>query len=159
MSRSSCENLCSRSGLCDQELCELAEMADCVFVNSTGLFDEWLQHTRDAVISHIRQNARLFESLEDYTDAFSSSVSSKMYFENLQSLLSIFFGAQLLILFVFILPKRWSLLLRRIASLPGKLRIYLAVCIAGLDDSLRRIRNQTFTALIPEALHQAQLTR
>ena len=78
------------------------------FRNSTtnlfegGLFDEWLQHTNEALFSLIRQNVRLFEDLDEYTDAFSSSVSSVINLENLQNVLRFLFGAQLAILFGFI---------------------------------------------------------
>lgn len=83
----------------------------------TGLFGEWLQKSNDALIAQIREQVRLFESIEDYTNAYSSSISSGVTFKNFENALRFFFGSQLLILSMIVLNKNAPLLLRHIASL------------------------------------------
>ena len=78
------------------------------FMFEGGLLDEWLQHSIDALISQIRQHARFFETLEMYTGAHSTSISSQINLENLQNVLSFFFGAQMLILTVFLVDQQAS---------------------------------------------------
>lgn len=117
-----------------------------MFSFESGLFDEWLHHTRDAMITRIRRETQLFESFEDYADAYSSSVSSRMQIENLQSLFSFFFGAQLLILFVFALIKKGPILLLRIDSLLRK--IYLDCYRESLRPFCKRSRNKPTGKLV-----------
>lgn len=98
-------------------------LLSCSLPNSTnhlfeaGLFDESMQSSNDALIANIRRHARLFESKEEYTDAYSSSNPSGVTFKNFENALRFFFASQLLILSTFVLTKNAPHLFRYIASL------------------------------------------
>lgn len=101
-----------------------------------GLMEEWLQHTSDTFTSHIQQSVRLFQSLEDYVNAYSSSISSKIYFSNLRNVLGFFFAAQLLVLSLLMAP----ILVRFIGRLFCEIKMLLGRLYRRLKQFGRKIR-------------------